>query len=75
MDAAERADEACSYEGSRSTTVTPGSSATVTYLGALNGNAGTPSDKAGRWATVMSQAISSGDTPQLAQNAVTIVLD
>jgi hypothetical protein len=52
-----------------------GSTATVTYLGALNGNAGTSSDKGMVWASVTSTTINSGDTPQLAQNAVSQVRD
>lgn len=52
-----------------------GGSATVTYFGALNGNAGTSADKGLVWASVTSTAIASGDTPQLAQNAVTQTRD
>lgn len=52
-----------------------GGSSTITYLGQLNGNAGTTGDKGTMWASVTSQAISSGDTPQLAQNAITQVRD
>jgi hypothetical protein len=47
-----------------------GGSATVTYFGALNGNAGTSADKGLVWASVTSTAIASGDTPQVAQNAI-----
>lgn len=52
-----------------------GSSATVTYFGALNGNAGTSADKGLVWASVTSTAIASGDTPQLAVNAVSQTRD
>jgi hypothetical protein len=52
-----------------------GGSATVTYFGALNGNAGSSADKGMVWASVTSTAIASGDTPQLAQNAVTQTRD
>lgn len=52
-----------------------GGSATVTYLGALNGNLGTSADKGMVWASVTSTAIASGDTPQLAQNAVSQTRD
>lgn len=52
-----------------------GGSATVTYFGALNGNAGSSADKGLVWASVTSTAIASGDTPQLAQNAVTQTRD
>ncbi len=52
-----------------------GGASTVTYFGALNGNAGTSADKGLVWASVTSTAIASGDTPQLAQNAVSQVRD
>lgn len=52
-----------------------GGSSTVTYMGCLNGNAGTTADKGKVWASVTSVAIASGDTPQLAQNAVSNVRD
>lgn len=52
-----------------------GGSSTVTYLGALNGNAGSSADKGMVWASVTSVAIANGDTPQLAQNAVSQVRD
>lgn len=52
-----------------------GGSGTATFLGALNGNAGTSADKGLVWASVTSTAIASGDTPQLAQNAVSQVRD
>lgn len=52
-----------------------GGSSTVTYLGFLDGNLGTSADKGLVWASVTSTAIASGDTPQLAQNAVSQVRD
>lgn len=52
-----------------------GGTATVTYVGFLNGNAGTSADKGMIWASVTSVAIASGDTPQLAQNAVSQTRD
>jgi hypothetical protein len=55
-------------------TSTSGTS-TITYLGFLDGNAGTSADKGLAWCTVTSTTINSGDTPQLAQNAVTVVQD
>jgi len=55
-------------------TSTSGTS-TITYLGFQDGNAGTSADKGLAWCTVTSTTINSGDTPQLAQNAVTVVQD
>lgn len=52
-----------------------GGSSTVTYMGVLNGNAGSSADKGGVWCSVTSTAIASGDTPQLAQNAVSQTRD
>lgn len=52
-----------------------GTNNTITYLGILNGNAGTSSDKGYVWCSVTSTTINSGDTPQLAQNAVSVVQD
>jgi hypothetical protein len=52
-----------------------GGSATVTYVGFLNGNAGTSADKGMVWASVTSTAIANGDTPQLAVNAVSQTRD
>lgn len=51
-----------------------GTNNTVTYLGILNGNLGTTADKGYAWCTVTSTTINNGDTPQLAQNAVTVTL-
>lgn len=47
----------------------------ATYLGGLDGNLGTSADKGLFWCTVTSTIINNGDTPQLAQNAVSIVSD
>jgi hypothetical protein len=52
-----------------------GGSATITYVGFLNGNAGTSADKGMVWASVTSTAIASGDTPQLAVSAVSQTRD
>jgi hypothetical protein len=57
------------------TSTATGTNNTVTYLGILNGNAGTSADKGYYWCSVTSTTINSGDTPQLAQNAVTVVQD
>lgn len=46
-----------------------GGTSTDTFLGVLNGNAGTSSDKGGVWASISSVTVNSGDTPQIAQNA------
>lgn len=54
---------------------TGGSTGPATYLGILNGNAGTSGDKGIMWCGVTPVTINSGDTPQLAQNGVTVVLD
>lgn len=54
---------------SNGTTVTfptsTGSSATVTYVGIFNGNAGTSDDDLYVWFDVSSTAIASGDTPKI----------
>jgi hypothetical protein len=52
-----------------------GTNNTVTYLGMLNGNAGTSADKGYYWCSITSTVINSGDTPQLAVNAMTVVQD
>ena len=62
-------------DATKSWATSTGGSATVTYFGALNGNAGTSADKGMVWASVTSTAIASGDTPQLAQNAVSQTRD
>lgn len=45
----------------------------ATYLGILNGNAGTSGDKAVGWCSITPVTINNGDTPQLAQNATSAV--
>ena len=57
------------------TSTATGTNNTVTYLGFLNGNAGTSADKGLAWCTITSTLINAGDTPQLALNAVTVVQD
>jgi hypothetical protein len=57
------------------TSTATGTNNTETFLGFLNGNAGTSADKGVAWCSVTSTLINSGDTPQLAQNAVTAVTD
>lgn len=52
-----------------------GTNNTITYAGFLNGNAGSSADKGLAWCSVTSTTINSGDTPQLAQNAFTVVQD
>lgn len=52
-----------------------GTNNTITYLGILDGNAGSSADKGYAWCSVTSTTINNGDTPQLAQNAVTVVQD
>jgi len=52
-----------------------GTNNTITYLGYLDGNAGTAADNGIGWCTVTSTTINSGDTPQLAQNAMSVVQD
>lgn len=56
-------------------TATGNGNSPATYLGILDGNAGTSADKGLAWCTVTSTTINNGDTPQLAQNAVSIVSD
>lgn len=62
-------------DAAKSFVTSTGSSATVTYLGILDGNLGTSADKGYAWCSVTSTTINSGDTPQLAQNAITVVQD
>lgn len=57
------------------TSTATGTNNTITYLGILDGNAGSSADKGYAWCSVTSTTINSGDTPQLAQNAVTVVQD
>lgn len=56
-------------------TATSASTNPITFVAKLNGNAGTTADKCGCWASVTSTAIASGDTAQLAANAVTQTRD
>lgn len=53
-------------------TSTGGTGATVTYMGVLQGNAGTSADKGIMWCSVTNTTINLGDTPQLATNAITV---
>lgn len=62
-------------DATKSWPASTGGSATITYMGVLDGNLGTSADHGIVWASVTSQAIASGDTPQLAQNAVSQVRD
>lgn len=62
-------------DATKSWATSTGGTSTVTYMGILNGNAGTTSDKGYGWCSVTSTTINNGDTPQLAQNAVTLVMD
>lgn len=57
------------------TSTATGTNNTITYLGILDGNAGTSGDHGYAWCSVTSTTINNGDTPQLAQNAVTVVQD
>lgn len=57
------------------TSTATGTGNTITYLGILDGNAGSSSDHGYAWCSVTSTTINSGDTPQLAQNAITVVQD
>jgi hypothetical protein len=52
-----------------------GGTSTITYLGLLNGNAGSSADKGIGWCSVTSTTINNGDTPVLAQNAITVTQD
>lgn len=52
-----------------------GTNNTVTYLGILDGNAGSSADNGIAWCTITSTTINTGDTPQLAQNAMSEVQD
>lgn len=56
-------------DATKSWPASTGSTSTVTYMGVLDGNAGTSADHGVVWASVTSVTINSGDTPQLAQNA------
>lgn len=62
-------------DATKSWAASTGGTATVTYLGFLNGNAGSSADKGLAWCSVTSTTINNGDTPQLAQNAVSVAID
>jgi len=62
-------------DATKSWATSTGGTATVTFMAILNGNAGTTADKGYGWCSVTSTTINSGDTPQLAQNAVTLTMD
>ncbi len=62
-------------DATKSFATSTGSTSTVTYLGILDGNAGTSADKGYAWCSVTSTTINNGDTPQLAQNAITVTQD
>jgi hypothetical protein len=62
-------------DATKSWPASTGGTSTCTFLGILNGNAGTSADKGVAWCSITSVTINSGDTPQLAQNAVTATLD
>lgn len=62
-------------DATKSFVTSTGSTSTVTYLGILDGNAGSSADKGYAWCSVTSTTINSGDTPQLAQNAITVTQD
>lgn len=57
------------------TSTATGTNNTITYAGILNGNAISSADKGCFWTTVTSTLIASGDTPQIAQNAFSVVWD
>ena len=62
-------------DATKSWATSTGGTSTVTFMGVLNGNAGTSADKGIVWASVSSTTINNGDTPQLAQNAVSQTRD
>jgi hypothetical protein len=62
-------------DAAKSWPTSTGGTSTVTYLADLDGNAGTSADNGLAWCSVTSTTINSGDTPQLAQNAVSYVQD
>lgn len=57
------------------TSTATGTNNTITYAGVLNGNAGSSADKGCFWCSVTSTTINNGDTPQIAQNAFSVVWD
>lgn len=62
-------------DAAKSFATSTGGTSTVTYLGILDGNAGTSADHGYAWCSVASTTINSGDTPQLAQNAISVQQD
>lgn len=62
-------------DAAKSWPTSTGSTSTVTYLGVLDANNKTSADNGILWASVTSTTINSGDTPQLAQNAVSQIRD
>lgn len=62
-------------DATKSWPASTGGSSVVTYMGALNGNAGSSADKGMVWCSVTSVTVNNGDTPQLAQNAVSQTRD
>jgi hypothetical protein len=62
-------------DATKSWPTSTGSTATVTYVGDLDGNAGTSGDNGLEWCSCTSTTINTGDTPQLAQNAMSVVQD
>lgn len=62
-------------DATKSFVTSTGSTSTVTYLGDLDGNAGTSGDHGLKWCSVTSTVINSGDTPQLTQNGISQTRD
>lgn len=62
-------------DAAKSFATSTGGTSVVTYLGILDGNAGTSADHGYAWCSVTSTTINNGDTPQLAQNAITVTQD
>jgi len=62
-------------DAAKSFATSTGGTSTITYLGVMDGNAGTSADNGYAWCSVTSTAINSGDTPQLAQNAISVTQD
>lgn len=56
-------------------TATGASTNPITFVGDLDGNAGSSADKGLKWCSCTSTPIASGDTPQFAQNAFTQTRD
>ena len=62
-------------DAAKSFATSTGGTSTVTYMGFLDGNAGSSADHGLLWCSVTNTTINSGNTPQIAQNAVTVVFD